>query len=117
MTRAVVIGGVRSGVGMTTITTGIMGALGLIVVGVCMCGPSLSSLISQHAAVHERGRLLGVSQSSAGLGRILGPGLSGTAFAALGADSPFYIGAIVMVVMLVLSLRIAGRSPIPKSTD
>ncbi len=92
---------------------GIMGALGLIVIGVCMCGPSLSSLISQHAAVHERGRLLGVSQSSAGFGRIMGPALSGTAFAALGADSPFYIGAIVMIVMLVLSFRIAGRSPTP----
>jgi hypothetical protein len=43
--------------------------------------------------------------------------LSGTAFAALGADSPFYIGAIVMIVMLVLSLRIAVRSPPTKLTD
>lgn len=85
----------------------IMGALGLIVTGVCMCGPSLSSLISRHAAVHERGRLLGVSQSSAGLGRIMGPALSGTAFTALGADSPFYIGAVVMILMLVLSFRIS----------
>jgi MFS transporter, DHA1 family, tetracycline resistance protein len=95
----------------------IMGALGLIVAGVCMCGPSLSSLISQHAASHERGRILGVSQSSAGLGRILGPALSGTAFAGLGADSPFYIGAIVMIVMLTLSLWITGHRPAPKSTE
>lgn len=89
---------------------GIMGALGLIVMGVCMCGPSLSSLISQYAAPHERGRLLGVSQSSAGLGRIMGPALSGTAFAALGADSPFYAGALVMFVMLVLSFGVPRQS-------
>ncbi len=95
----------------------IMGALSLIVAGVCMCGPSLSSLISQHAEIHERGRILGVSQSSAGLGRILGPALSGTAFAALGANSPFYIGAIVMIAMLTLSLRITAQRPTPKSTE
>lgn len=96
---------------------GILGALGLIVSGVCMCGPSLSSLISQQAESHERGRILGVSQSSSGLGRIMGPALSGTAYGALGADSPFYISAIVMIVMLVLSLRISRQPPAPKTGE
>ena len=96
---------------------GVMGPLGLIVIGVCMSGPSLSSLISQHAAVHERGRLLGVSQSSAGLGRIMGPALSGAAFAGLGADSPFYIGAIVMIVMFTLSMGIPRRPDASISTE
>ena len=96
---------------------GVMGPLGLIVIGVCMSGPSLSSLISQHAAVHERGRLLGVSQSSAGLGRIMGPALSGAAFAGFGADSPFYIGAIVMIVMFTLSMGIPRRPDASISTE
>lgn len=96
---------------------GVMGPLGLIVIGVCMSGPSLSSLISQHAAAHERGRLLGVSQSSAGLGRIMGPALSGAAFAGLGADSPFYIGAIVMIVMFTLSMGIPRRPDASISTE
>lgn len=94
---------------------GLFVALGLIVFGVCVSGPSLSSLISQHAGAHERGRLLGVSQASAGLGRILGPALSGTVFAGIGRDWPFYGAALVMVVMFALSLRLAaaGRHPVP----
>jgi multidrug resistance protein len=98
-------------------TTGyadIMGALGLVVFGVCMCGPSLTSLISQHAADHERGRLLGVSQSSAGLGRILGPALSGVAYSGLGPSAPFLVGAAVMVVMFTLSLGIARQPDGPE---
>lgn len=93
-------------------TAAVLGALGLIVFGVCLCGPSLTSLISRHAAPHERGRLLGVSQSSAGLGRILGPALSGVIFAGLGRDWPFYFGAGIMVVMILLSLRpMAAQKP------
>jgi len=84
----------------------VMAALGLIVVGVCISGPSLTSIISRHAGSHERGSLLGVSQSAAGLGRILGPALSGTVFAGLGRDWPFYLGAVVMALMFLLSLGI-----------
>jgi DHA1 family tetracycline resistance protein-like MFS transporter len=85
-------------------------ALGLIVGGVCVSGPTLTSLVSHHAGADERGAILGLSQSSAGLGRILGPALSGTVFAGLGRDWPFLGGALVMVLMLVLSLRLIRRA-------
>ncbi len=88
---------------------GLYVALGLIVGGVCVSGPTLTSLVSHHAGADERGAILGLSQSSAGLGRILGPALSGTVFAGLGRDWPFLCGALVMVLMLVLSLRLIRR--------
>ena len=88
---------------------GLYVALGLIVGGVCVSGPTLTSLVSHHAGADERGAILGLSQSSAGFGRILGPALSGTVFAGLGPDWPFLGGALVMVLMLALSLRLIRR--------
>ena len=88
---------------------GVMLGLGLIVAGVSVCGPSLSSLISGRARAHERGALLGVSQSSAGLGRILGPALSGSIFAGLGHDWPFLLGAAVMLAAAALAAALALR--------
>lgn len=88
---------------------GVMLGLGLIVAGISVCGPSLSSLISQRAQPHERGALLGISQSSAGLGRILGPALSGSIFAGLGHDWPFLLGAAVMLAAAMLAIGLALR--------
>ena len=107
--------------GMTTVMAGclvmpfasgmaaVMLGLGLIVGGVSVCGPSLSSLISQRARPHERGALLGVSQSSGGLGRILGPALSGSIFAGLGHDWPFLLGAATMLAAALLAAGLALR--------
>ncbi len=91
-------------------TPAVMLGLGLMVTGVSVCGPALSSLISQQARPHERGALLGISQSSAGLGRILGPALSGSIFAGLGQDWPFLLGAAVMLVAALLALGLARSS-------
>ncbi len=74
---------------------------------------TLTSLVSHHAGAGERGAILGLSQSSAGLGRILGPALSGAVFVGLGRDWPFLCGAMVMAVMLVLSLRLIRRGRTP----
>ena len=90
-------------------TAGVMLGLGLIVAGVSVCGPSLSSLISQRAQPHERGALLGISQSSGGLGRILGPALSGSIFAGFGHDWPFLLGSAAMLAAAVLALALALR--------
>ena len=87
----------------------VMVGLGLTIFGVSVCGPSLSSLVAERAAPHERGALLGISQSAGGLGRIVGPALSGTVLASLGLDWPFVLGAIVMAFSAVLALMLARR--------
>ena len=92
---------------------GLYVALGLITGGVCVSGPTLTSLVSHYAGEDERGAILGLSQSSAGFGRILGPALSGSVFAGLGPDWPFLCGALVMVLMFALSLRLIRRGRRP----
>ena len=86
---------------------GVALSLLLVVAGVCIVGPALMSLTSQRAGAHERGRVLGYSQASGGLARILGPAWAGYGFVAVGRDWPYFSGAAVMAVMLVLALRIA----------
>ncbi len=115
----VVAGGAAAvlvGAALVPATGGAVGlyvALGLITGGVCVTGPTLTSLVSHHAGAGERGAILGLSQSSAGLGRILGPALSGTVFVGLGRDWPFLCGAMVMAVMLILSFRLIRKSTAP----
>ncbi|MEX2453050.1 MAG: MFS transporter [Rhodospirillaceae bacterium] len=81
----------------------------LIIFGVSANASSLNSLLSQYAGAGSRGRVLGLGQSFAGAGRILGPVLAGILFARLGIAWPFFAGALVMAAMAVLSRKIAVR--------
>ncbi|MEE8332986.1 MAG: MFS transporter [Alphaproteobacteria bacterium] len=114
--RMIRLGAVLIGAGVMVLPfmsgpAGLCAAFGLIVSGVCINNPCLSSLISQHAAAEERGALLGVSQTCSTLARIVGPAWSGFAFGALGPSWPFFSGALVMAVMLALALRLAASRP------
>lgn len=109
--RAVRVGAVMIGAGVVILPfmTGYWGlcvAFLLIVGGVCINNPSLNSLISQQVGEEERGRMLGISQSCSALARIIGPVWVGFAYATFGPDWPFLAGALVMVAMFMLSLRI-----------
>ena len=81
-------------------------ALGCVVFGVCVTGPSLNSLISRYAAADERGGLLGVAQSCSGLARITGPLWGGFAFVTFGRDWPFLSGAVVAAALFILAMRL-----------
>ena len=87
----------------------VMVGLALIVFGVSVCGPALASLVAARAPAHERGALLGLSQSAGGLGRVLGPALSGTVLGAFGRDWPFLLGALAMACAAALALALARR--------
>jgi MFS transporter, DHA1 family, tetracycline resistance protein len=89
---------------------GLVLAFGLIVAGTCITNPSLNSLISQYADAEERGALLGVAQSCSALARVIGPVWGGLLFVGLGRDWPFFSGAVVMIAMFALALRL-GRRP------
>ena len=80
-----------------------------MILGTSANASSLSSLLSQYAGSASRGGVIGLGQTFAGTGRIAGPALAGVAFASLGIDWPFFIGAMVMVVMALFSRAIAVR--------
>jgi DHA1 family tetracycline resistance protein-like MFS transporter len=69
--------------------------------------PVSTSVVAQSAEPKERGAILGIFQSIGSLGRVAGPLFSGAAFANLGYNSPFHIGALVMVPCLILLLMVS----------
>jgi DHA1 family tetracycline resistance protein-like MFS transporter len=71
--------------------------------------PVSTSVVSQQSPSKERGAIFGIFQSIGSLGRVAGPAFSGVAFANLGYNSPFHIGALVMVPCLIL-LLMASRA-------
>ena len=81
----------------------------LMAYGFSIINPSLNSLISLQVGKDEQGGVFGVSRSATTLARVVGPVWAGFLFAALGKDWPYFGGAMVMAVVVVLSLRVLRR--------
>lgn len=71
---------------------------------------TMNSLVSRQAAEQERGLVMGVFQSGSWMGRSIGPPVAGLLFGALGANSPLYTAAIVMLPALGLVFVIRARA-------
>ena len=80
--------------------------MSLLTIGECLSKTAIRSLLSQLVKAHETGKILGIAQSAASLGTIVGPALGGFVFVVMGKDFPFFNGAILMLVATVLCLSI-----------
>jgi len=67
--------------------------------------PSRSSLLSRSVPSSSQGAVMGMNQSAAALGRVIGPAAAGVIYE-MGKGLPFYAGAILMVVGVLLSWRL-----------
>lgn len=65
--------------------------------------PSLLSLVSREALPHRRGTIMGTFQSSASLGRVIGPAVAGLLYDHWQVV-PFYVAAALMAVVFLMSL-------------
>ncbi len=77
---------------------------------------TISSLVSQQAAAHERGLVLGVFQSVGWFARTVGPPGGGLLFAALGANAPLFAGAVIIlpcVFALAATFARPPQDPVP----
>ncbi|MCW5700714.1 MAG: MFS transporter [Rhodospirillales bacterium] len=83
-------------------------AMFIVACGFSLISPTLVSLTSLQVGIDNQGGTMGVSRSATTLARVLGPTWAGALFYFLGKDWPFFGGAIVMAVVVVLALRI-GR--------
>jgi len=92
------------GLAMASEQTVMLIACGVLAVGSALFNPALSSLVSQEAAEHERGAVLGVYQGATALSRIVGPSFSGLVFAKAGASAPFLLAALLVAPALGLLL-------------
>lgn len=78
-------------------------------VGRALVQPSLLSLVSQTAAAHERGQVMGTFQSAGSLARMAGPLAAGMLYDQRLA-LPFWLAGTLMVVVLAMGLGIRARS-------
>jgi MFS transporter, DHA1 family, tetracycline resistance protein len=81
-------------------------ALIILATGSGINNPSNSSLLSKLAPADETGGVMGIGQSMATLGRILGPIVGGYLFDHMGPGSPYWVGAAVMTVACLLSFKL-----------
>lgn len=81
------------------------GMLGIAIVMACGSGvtyPSLSSLLSRAVDPDEQGGTLGLGQSLAALGRVLGPSISGLLFQ-IYPGLPFWTGSVLLTLTAFLA--------------
>lgn len=81
-------------------------AAGFIPIGTALLFPSTTSQISGRARRGETGQTLGVQQAFGGISRVVGPLWAGFAFRDLGVQTPFWIGAAIMVGVFFIGLRV-----------
>lgn len=72
-------------------------------------GPAASGMVSVLADPTEQGTVLGVAQSLAALGRLVGPGGVGAVYDRGGAMAAFLVSAAIMALGAVASTAIPGR--------
>jgi len=84
-------------------------AMVFLAFGFSIINPSLNSLVSQNVGENERGGMLGVTRSASTLARVLGPTWAGFLFAMLGRDWPYYGGAAVMFIVVILAIQLGRR--------
>ena len=87
-------------------------ALAIAVYGFSIISPALTSLTSLQTGEEEQGGILGVTRSATTLGRVAGPAIAGGLFGLLGKDWPFFFGAVVMTLVIIISWRTRTRFPV-----
>ncbi len=68
-----------------------------------------STIASKLAGPYERGSVLGLNQSSASLGRFVGPMFAGTLYANISITAPFYGGIVGLAACFVMALLLRRK--------
>ncbi len=83
----------------------LLGAMVIVAYGFSIITPSLNSLISLQVASGEQGGVMGVGRSATTMARVIGPAWAGLMFSHLGMDWPYFGGAMVMTLVVILGMR------------
>jgi DHA1 family tetracycline resistance protein-like MFS transporter len=85
-------------------------AVSALAYGFSVITPALNSLISRRVGAAEQGSVLGVARSATTFARVVGPAWAGVLFAGLGRHWPYFGGAVIMAVVLVLAVVLVRRA-------
>ncbi len=83
----------------------IIPAMAISAIGFSIVSPSLNTAISIRIAETEQGGAMGAARSVTTSSRMIGPALAGIIFGSLGKDWPFFISALLMLVLVAIALR------------
>lgn len=91
--------------------TAILLVFGMIVlsVGNSYITPVVQSLVSERSSAHEQGGVMGIMQSYGSVGRIFGPITAGFIYEKVSPFSPSIMGAVIMCMIFILSIKILAR--------
>jgi len=90
----------------------LVAACGILALGMGFHSPSVTSAISRLSRADEQGGILGLAQSVASLGRIVGPAWGGFLYDRFGSASPFYGASAMLAAALLLSLATIAHTPL-----
>jgi MFS family permease len=93
-------------VGMSGSTTVLFAGLGLMAAGSAFATPCLGALASRYAPDDQQGFAMGVFRSMGALSRAVGPLLGGVLYWRHGAQSPYLVGAVLLLVPFALALAL-----------
>jgi MFS transporter, DHA1 family, tetracycline resistance protein len=82
----------------------LLGALGVLALGMGFNNPSLSSMVSRLADPNDQGGILGLASSLASLGRVVGPAWGGYLYDAYGMRTPYVSAAALMLIAFAVSV-------------
>jgi multidrug resistance protein len=81
----------------------LLGALGVMALGMGFNNPSLTSMVSRLSDPDDQGGILGLASSLSSLGRVVGPVLGGYVYDAYGMTTPYIGAAALMAIAFVVS--------------
>jgi MFS family permease len=99
-----------AGLAGVTDLAGMLIATAPLAIGSGLSSPAISALISRYSADEDQGGTLGLGQSAAAFGRILGPVAGTTTFSRFSPAFPYVAGAIVMTVASVIGSTVRQAS-------
>ncbi|MEP6783364.1 MAG: MFS transporter, partial [Acidobacteriota bacterium] len=82
----------------------LLGALGVLALGMGFNSPSLTSMVSRLADPNDQGGILGLASSLASLGRVIGPAWGGYLYDAYGMSMPYVSAAVLMAIAFTVSV-------------
>ncbi len=88
----------------------LLAALVIATYGFSVSTPALNSLLTLSAPAATMGGVIGFGRSASTLARAAGPAFAGYVFTLFGKDWPFFAGALILVVVLLLSSRLIARN-------
>jgi MFS family permease len=85
--------------------------MGLLMTGHSLAFPAAGALISRNVPPDRQGGTMGLLMASNALGRIVVPPLFGAVFGYIGHDAPWYLGAVLIGLVVQLALQTVKLSP------